>query len=126
MGKNGGKPFPHSRDTQEIDGDAGKRAIKIFHKHKHCTSLLDDFDHYNRMEAKQQQKEKDKSYKYNNSNPRGSYSSARRSSVRSNNGNRDRNNGRRGSFSRRPSKPLSEATRTKIQEALKNNKNEEV
>lgn len=62
--KNGGKPFPHSRDTQEIEASIAIQALKIFHGHKQNTSLLDDFDHYNRMEEKQHTKDKLKSYKY--------------------------------------------------------------
>lgn len=50
VAKNGGKPFPHSRDTQEIDAETGYKALRIFHVYKHKTSLLDDFEHYNKIE----------------------------------------------------------------------------
>lgn len=58
----------HSRDTQEIEPSVAEQAIKVFHVHKHSTSLLDDFDHYNRMEERQYAKDRAKSYKYLNDN----------------------------------------------------------
>lgn len=75
VAKNGGKPFPHSRDTQEVDRSNGEAAMKIFHRYQHKTSLLDDFDHYNRMEEKQRSKEKEASYKHGRKDNHGRYNS---------------------------------------------------
>lgn len=100
--KNGNKPFPHSRDTQEIDAEVARDAVKIFHKYTHKTSLLDDFDHYNRMEEKQNQKDRAKSYKYGG-NGRGSYSSGKGRGSKTDGKNGGGRDERRGSNSR-PSK----------------------
>ena len=100
--KNGNKPFPHSRDTQEIDAEVARDAVKIFHKYTHKTSLLDDFDHYNRMEEKQNQKDRAKSYKYGG-NGRGSYSSGKGRGSKTDGKNSGGRDERRGSNSR-PSK----------------------
>jgi len=103
--KNGGKPFPHSRDTQEIESNIAEQAIRIFHVHKQKTSLLDDFDHYNRMEERQHVKERVKSYKYINDARKDSGNGRSRSgtaaSAKAPTGRRDSaksGGGRRGSY----------------------------
>ena len=47
---NDNKPVTNSRDTQEIPFDKGKQVLKVFHTYSHTSSILDDFDHYERKQ----------------------------------------------------------------------------
>jgi len=47
---NDNKPVTNSRDTQEIPFDKGKQVLKVFHTYNHSSSILDDFDHYERKQ----------------------------------------------------------------------------
>lgn len=51
---NENKPVTHSRDTQEVPYDKGRKVLAIIHTYQHRTSLFDDFLHY---EAKQEEEE---------------------------------------------------------------------
>jgi len=44
------KPVTNSRDTQEVPETAGKAVLKIIHGHKHCTSIFDDFQFYEKKQ----------------------------------------------------------------------------
>ena len=48
--ENDNKPVTNSRDTQEIPFDKGKQVLKVFHSYSHTSSILDDFDHYERKQ----------------------------------------------------------------------------
>ncbi len=47
---NDNKPVTNSRDTQEIPFDKGRQVLKVFHSYNHSSSILDDFDHYERKQ----------------------------------------------------------------------------
>lgn len=47
---NDNKPVTNSRDTQEIPYDKGRQVLKVFHTYNHSSSILDDFDHYERKQ----------------------------------------------------------------------------
>ena len=47
---NDNKPVTNSRDTQEIPFDKGRQVLKVFHTYNHSSSILDDFDHYERKQ----------------------------------------------------------------------------
>lgn len=47
---NDNKPVTNSRDTQEIPFEKGKQVLKVFHTYNHSSSILDDFDHYERKQ----------------------------------------------------------------------------
>ncbi len=46
------KPVSNSRDAQEIPFPEGLRVLKIFHTHKHESSVLDEFEAYDQAEQK--------------------------------------------------------------------------
>lgn len=47
---NDNKPVTNSRDTQEIPYDKGRQVLKVFHTYSHSSSILDDFEHYERKQ----------------------------------------------------------------------------
>jgi hypothetical protein len=47
---NDNKPVTNSRDTQEIPYDKGRQVLKVFHTYNHSSSILDDFEHYERKQ----------------------------------------------------------------------------
>lgn len=47
---NDNKPVTNSRDTQEIPYDKGIQVLKVFHTYNHSSSILDDFEHYERKQ----------------------------------------------------------------------------
>jgi len=47
---NDNKPVTNSRDTQEIPFEKGKQVLKVFHTYNHSSSILDDFEHYERKQ----------------------------------------------------------------------------
>jgi predicted DNA binding protein len=47
---NENKAITNSRDTQEVLLEQGHEFLKIFHSYKLKTSLLDDFEQYNKAE----------------------------------------------------------------------------
>jgi len=57
LSNNDNKPVTNSRDTQEILLEPGKELLKIFRDYKTKTSILDDFDHYNKEEEERRMKE---------------------------------------------------------------------
>ena len=79
---NDNKPVTNSRDTQEIPFEKGKQVLKIFHSFNYTSSILDDFDHYERKQVESL------GYK-----TRGSYNSneASNSTDLNNNNNNDNN-----------------------------------
>lgn len=52
---NNKKPFSNSKDTTEIQSEVAKEAFKIFHYYSHKTSLIDDYEHYDKLEFEQNQ-----------------------------------------------------------------------
>lgn len=47
---NDNKPVTNSRDTQEIPYEKGRQVLKVFHTYNHTSSILDDFEHYERKQ----------------------------------------------------------------------------
>jgi len=47
---NDNKPVTNSRDTQEIPYEKGRQVLKVFHTYNHSSSILDDFEHYERKQ----------------------------------------------------------------------------
>jgi len=56
------RPVSHSRDSQPVESREGIRVLKLFHDFKEITSLLDDFDYYEKLEAKQRTQINDACY----------------------------------------------------------------
>lgn len=65
------KPITNSRDTQELQSDAGVEVLRIFVAYKQRTSLLEDFGYYEMQAAQrsQQPKEAGNERSSNNSTP---------------------------------------------------------
>eukprot|EP01127_Copromyxa_protea_P015950 TRINITY_DN4670_c0_g1_i1.p1 TRINITY_DN4670_c0_g1~~TRINITY_DN4670_c0_g1_i1.p1 ORF type:complete len:213 (-),score=42.36 TRINITY_DN4670_c0_g1_i1:23-661(-) len=53
---NNNKPVTNSRDTQEVYREQGLNIIKIFSEFQLKTSILDDFEYYNKCEEEEKQK----------------------------------------------------------------------
>ncbi|VDN97481.1 unnamed protein product [Rodentolepis nana] len=53
---NDNKPVTHSRDTTEVPLEQGQQVLEIFAKYVNSTSILDDFDYYERREQQELQK----------------------------------------------------------------------
>jgi len=47
---NNNKSVTNSRDTQEVYLEPGKQVLKVFHTFEHSFSILDDFEHFDRLE----------------------------------------------------------------------------
>jgi len=47
---NNNKSVTNSRDTQEVYLEPGKQVLKVFHTFEHNFSILDDFEHFDRLE----------------------------------------------------------------------------
>ncbi|VDD79691.1 unnamed protein product [Mesocestoides corti] len=50
---NDNKPVTHSRDTTEVPLEHGQQVLDIFAKYDNATSILDDFDYYERREQQE-------------------------------------------------------------------------
>ncbi|KAM7538032.1 hypothetical protein Aperf_G00000061681 [Anoplocephala perfoliata] len=50
---NDNKPVTHSRDTTEVPLEQGQQVLEIFAKYVNATSILDDFDYYERREQQE-------------------------------------------------------------------------
>ena len=56
---NDNKPVTNSRDTQEIPFEKGKQVLRVFHTFAHSSSILDDFEHYERKQVRDQVHDED-------------------------------------------------------------------
>nr|SVE93086.1 EOG090X08DF [Moina brachiata] len=53
---NENKPVTNSRDTQEVPPEKGRMVLKILHAYRHATSIFDDFSHYEKRQAEEDQR----------------------------------------------------------------------
>nr|SVE74262.1 EOG090X08DF [Daphnia barbata] len=53
---NENKPVTNSRDTQEVPVEKGRQVLKILHSYRHATSIFDDFSHYEKRQAEEDQR----------------------------------------------------------------------
>lgn len=53
---NENKPVTNSRDTQEVPPEKGRQVLKIIHTYRHATSIFDDFSHYEKRQAEEDQR----------------------------------------------------------------------
>ena len=53
---NENKPVTNSRDTQEVPAEKGRQVLKILHTYRHETSIFDDFTHYEKRQAEEDQR----------------------------------------------------------------------
>nr|SVE91217.1 EOG090X08DF [Daphnia sinensis] len=53
---NENKPVTNSRDTQEVPVEKGRQVLKILHSYRHSTSIFDDFSHYEKRQAEEDQR----------------------------------------------------------------------
>ena len=53
---NENKPVTNSRDTQEVLGEKGRAVLRIIHSYRHSTSLFDDFAHYEKRQAEEDER----------------------------------------------------------------------
>ncbi|EFN60204.1 YTH domain family protein 2 [Camponotus floridanus] len=53
---NENKPVTNSRDAQEVPHAKGVTVLRILHSYRHSTSIFDDFGHYERRQAEEDQR----------------------------------------------------------------------
>lgn len=53
---NENKPVTNSRDAQEVPHAKGVTVLRILHTYRHSTSIFDDFGHYERRQAEEDQR----------------------------------------------------------------------
>ncbi|CAK9801877.1 YTH domain-containing family protein 2 [Anthophora quadrimaculata] len=53
---NENKPVTNSRDAQEVPHAKGVTVLRILHTYRHSTSIFDDFGHYERKQAEEDQR----------------------------------------------------------------------
>ncbi|XP_058793681.1 YTH domain-containing family protein 1 [Phymastichus coffea] len=53
---NENKPVTNSRDAQEVPHAKGVAVLRILHSYRHSTSIFDDFGHYERRQAEEDQR----------------------------------------------------------------------
>ncbi|XP_008208759.1 YTH domain-containing family protein 3 isoform X2 [Nasonia vitripennis] len=53
---NENKPVTNSRDAQEVPHAKGVQVLRILHSYRHSTSIFDDFGHYERRQAEEDQR----------------------------------------------------------------------
>ncbi|XP_015516544.1 YTH domain-containing family protein 1 isoform X1 [Neodiprion pinetum] len=53
---NENKPVTNSRDAQEVPHARGLQVLRILHTYRHSTSIFDDFGHYERRQAEEDQR----------------------------------------------------------------------
>ncbi|XP_015126342.1 YTH domain-containing family protein 2 isoform X1 [Diachasma alloeum] len=53
---NENKPVTNSRDAQEVPHARGVQVLRILHSYPHSTSIFDDFGHYERRQAEEDQR----------------------------------------------------------------------
>lgn len=53
---NENKPVTNSRDAQEVPHAKGVQVLRILHSYRHSTSIFDDFGHYEKRQAEEDQR----------------------------------------------------------------------
>ena len=53
---NENKPVTNSRDAQEVPHAKGVQVLRIMHNYRHSTSIFDDFGHYEKRQAEEDQR----------------------------------------------------------------------